>query len=59
MIPLPCGCVWRGTKLERGCPRSEQIREAMDILRRNGQVRSRDWYDLAIELERDHTREVG
>ena len=52
---LPCRCTWRGETQERECTQSRRLTAEMDTLRRAGQARSIDWYDLAIELERNHT----
>jgi hypothetical protein len=51
---LPCGCVWRGEVLDRGCRESEQLRNAMERLPNEGRARNSEWYSLAIKLEREH-----
>ena len=51
---LPCGCVWRGEVLDRGCRESEQLRTAMERLPHEGRARKTEWYSLVIKLDREH-----
>ena len=57
MAVLPCGCVWRGEVLDRGCAESERLREEMERLPRDGRAQNPAWYGLAIKLDREHAPE--
>ena len=57
LIPLACGCVWRGEGLDRGCVESERLREEMERLPYDGRAQNPAWYSLAMKLDREHAPE--